>query len=355
MTKKTFNQQKERKRFIPRIVDSYKKSTTLEKATGFLSLLVLAVALVFNIGENPLNLALIAVGIFAVVNLFVYKANLTMSALILAAHISSIPYLASLYGYFNHKDGEVDSFSPFIVLSLATFAFAVLAYRFCRGRYWISLALVLLGLGFGGLITALELNLTWGVAPGVILASLMVLFRAVPWRATFRKNDNFISPTLANSSQDSLTAKLFHSKKYSVSELPNLWPLSHVAYSQKRVFLVSTFTPSKALVINKNRFYYDGAFIEPMIFEIAKTAEEWCRENKVDAKYVTTVALINNKVYFPSSDTLLSIKIAEKGKQHTEAQLHLVTPEGLDELLEQEVPHLPYKVFQSIQKTFPNG
>lgn len=355
MSKKTYSQQKERKKFFPRIIESYKKSTLLEKVVGFSSLLILAVALVLNIGENPLMLALIAVGTFAVFNIFIYKANLVMSALILAIHISSIPYIASLYGYLGSKDGEVDGFSPFIVLSLATFVFPVIAYRLCRGRYWVTLLLVLFGLGLGGLMVALALNLQWGTATGIIFAILAIAFRAIPWRATFRKNDNFISPTLANSSQDSLTKKLFEKLNYNVSELNNKWPLSHIAYSKKRIFLISTFTPSKALIINKNRFYYDGAFIEPMLFEIAKASDEWCRENKIDIKYVTTISIIHNKVYFPSSDSLLSIKIAEKGKNQSESQLHIATPKGVDEILDQEVPHLPYKTFQRLEKDFPNG
>jgi hypothetical protein len=355
MAKKTFTQQKDRKRLIPRIVESYKKSTMLEKVGGFLSLLILLTALFFNIGENPLMIVLFVTGIFAVANILIYKASLVFSGLILAVHIASIPFLSSLYAWLSPNKEEVDLFSPFAVLSFATFAFAIIAYRVCRGRYWLSLGLTLLALGLGGLLIALTLNIHWGTWPGIILASLAVIVRAVPWRATFRKNDNFISPNLANSSQDGLTTKLFTKLKYETSSLSNQWPLSHIAYSKKRIFLVSTFTPSKALIINKNRFYYDGAFIEPMIFEIAKTADEWCRANKVDSKYVTTVAIIHNKVYYPSSDSLLSIKIAEKGLNHTEKQLHLITPDGMEELLEQEVPHLPYKTYQKLEKEYPHA
>lgn len=355
MAKKTLNQQKERKRFIPRIIDSYKNSTIWEKVGGLIAVLILIGALVFNVDENPMTIALFIVGIFAVLNILVYKASLVFSGIIFASHIASIPYISGLYGYLTVSEESVDFFSPFVVISLATFVLPIIAYRFCRGRYWVSLGLVLFALGLGGIMTSLALNLQWGTAPGIILATLVIVLRAFPLKAMFRKDDNYISPSLANSSQDSLTAKLFSNVKYNTVKLSNKWPLSHIAYSKKRIFLISTFTPSKALIINKNRFYYDGAFIEPMLFEIASTADEWCRENKVDIKYVTTIAVINNKVYFPSAESLLSIKIAEKGLNHTERQLHLITPDGIEELLEQDVPHLPYKIFQNLEKDYPNA
>lgn len=355
MAKKTLKQQKERKRFIPRIIDSYKNSTLWEKLGGLTAILILVAALVFNVGDDPLSAALFIVGIFAVFNVLVYKASLVFSSVIFAAHIASIPYVSSLYGYLGATEDSIDFFSPFVIISLATFVFPVIAYRLCRGRYWISLGLVLFALGLGGIMTSLALNLQWGTGPGIILAILAIALRAFPLTAMFRKNDNFISPNLANSSQDSLTAKLFSGIKYTTVRLSNKWPLSHIAYSKKRIFLISTFTPSKTIIINKNRFYYDGAFIEPMLFEIAATADQWCRENKVDIKYVTTVAIIHNKVYFPSAESLLSIKIAEKGLNHTEKQLHLITPEGMDELLEQDIPHLPYKIFQKLEKEYPNA
>lgn len=355
MAKKTLKQQKDRKRLIPRIIESYKNSSIWEKLGGLAAILILVAALVFNVGDNPLHITLFIVGIFAVLNILVYKASLVFSSIIFAAHIASIPYVSSLYGYLGATEDSVDFFSPFVIMSLATFVFPVIAYRLCRGRYWISLGLVLLALGIGGIMTAVALDLHWGIAPGIILAVIAIALRAAPWRAMFRKNDNFISPTLANSSQDSLTSKLFHEVKYNTASLSNKWPLSHIAYSKKRIFLISTFTPSKAIIINKNRFYYDGAFIEPMLFEIATTADEWCRENKVDIKYVTTIAIVHNKVYFPSAESLLSIKIAEKGRNNTEKQLHLITPDGLEELFEQDVPHLPYKAFQKLEKDYPNA
>lgn len=355
MAKKTLKQQKDHKRFIPRIIESYKNSSIWEKLGGLTAILILIGALFFNVDENPLTVILFIIGIFAVFNILVYKASLVFSSIIFAAHIASIPYISSLYGYLGSTEDSLDFFSPFVVMSLATFVFPVVAYRLCRGKYWISLGLTLFGLGLGGIMSSVSLNLQWGIGPGIILATLAIVLRAVPWAAPFRKNDNFIPPALANSSQDSLTSKLFNGVKYNTANLSNKWPLSHIAYSKKRIFLISTFTPSKAIVINKNRFYYDGAFIEPMLFEIAATADEWCRENKVDIKYVTTVAIVHNKVYFPSAEFLLSIKIAEKGLNHTERQLHLITPDGIEELLEQDVPHLPYKVFQKLEKDYPNA
>lgn len=354
MAKKTYNQQKERKRFIPRVIESYKNSTLFEKIGGLTSILILLGALVLNIGENPLLIALFVVGIFAILNILVYKASLVISGIVLAAHVALIPYVSSLYAYLV-PEYTGDTLGPLAVISLATLVFSIISYRLCRGRYWITLGLVLFSLSLGGLMISLVLNLQWGTIPGLILAVLAVVVRAVPWRATFRKNDNFVSPMLANSSQNSLTEKLFTKLKYNIADLSDQWPLSHVAYSKKRIFLISTFTPSRALIINKNRFYYDGAFIEPMIFEIAKATDEWCRENKVDIKYVTTVALVHNKAYFPSSDVSLSIKIAEKGLNHTERQLHLVTPDGVEDLLEQEVQHLPYKTFQKLEKDYPHA
>lgn len=355
MAKKTYNQQKDKKKFKLRIGEAYRSTTLLEKAGWFLSLAILVGALALNGGGNPVWAVLGLLGIFALITLLAYKSNLIFSGLILALHIATLPYMAMMYSYITPGEYTGDVVTPLVVLGFATIVFAIIAYRFSVGRYWITLMLVLGALGLGGIFVSMALQVSWGILPGLALAVLTIIIRSISWRGLLGKDSTYISPSLANGSKDHLTKNLFQSKKYHVAEIPGYWPLSHIAYSKKRIYLISTFTPRRSLIVNKNRFYYDGAFIEPMLFEIASNADSWCKTNNIDIKYVTTVALINDNELFPTADAILGIKIAEKGSARPEGQLHLATQSGIDELEDLEVPHLPYKTFQKLEKGYPDA
>jgi hypothetical protein len=355
MNKKPFKQQKNKKRFIPRVIEGYKSTTLPEKIGGFLALVILFAALAFNSGSNPVLLVSAVAGIFAVFNLLAYKPSLMFSTLVFAVHIAALPYVSLGYSFITPGEYSGDIITPMAILALATLVFSVLAYRFARGRYWVSLLAIFIAMDYLGITISSMIGAKWGTAMALIVSALTLTARIIPWRSLFGKNEDFISPTLANGSENKHTKKLLESMGYDVQELEDKWPLSHIAYSKKRVYLISTFTPRRAIVLNRERFYYDGAFIEPMIFEIVKTANEWCREHKIDAKYVSTVALVNNSDMFPSTDSVLSIQIAEKGDNHSLGQMHLVTPAGLDELNGEEVPHFPFKLYQKLEKEYPHA
>lgn len=355
MKKKPFNQQKNRKSFFPRLAEGYRNTTLFEKIGALGAVIILCAALAFNAGSNPVLIAASILGIFVIINLIAYRASLMLAGVVFAIHIAALPYAATGYSFMMPGEYSGDIMSPLSILAFATLVFSILAYRFARGRYWLSLIFIFFSLDYLGIVLSALLGLNWGTGTALIMATVALVFRTIPWSSILRKNDNFISPTLANSSQDHLTKKLFEDKKYNVVALEDKWPLSHIAYSKKRIFLVSTFTPRRSLILNKERFYYDGAFIEPMIFEIVKTANEWCREHKIDSKFVTTVALVNNPDMFPSSDSVLSIQIAEKGDNHSLGHLHLATPLGIAELDSEEVPYFPFKAYQKLEKEYPHA
>lgn len=348
-TKKSYQSQ-EKIRFLPKLTRAYKRTTLTEKVVGFGAVGLLLASIFFNGGSNPLwAIAGFAV-IVGIINLLVYKAKLVIAGAIFAAHIAILPTVAGLYAYLRPDGPNGDIVSPIMVLLAATVFFSILAYRVCRGRYWLNLILVLFALDFGGLLVSLGMGLNWGTGTGILLALIAVVLRAIPWFNLFNKGKTVIPPDLVNSTQNQKTEKLFRKLKYKVAEVPEKWPLSHIAYSQNKIYLIATLTPKRSLIINRNRFYYDGSFIEPLLYEIAQSAEKWSLEHKIEAKHIVTVAIIHDEDFFPSSDKNLAIQVSEKGMERTAGHIYLTTPDGIKELEEVKDTRMSQKSYQSIVK-----
>lgn len=350
MNKKQSYQSQEKIRFLPKLVRSYKRTSLLEKIAGFAAVGLLTTSIFFNGGSDPLWAISGFFVLVAIINVLVYKSQLILAGAVFAAHIALLPTVAGLYAYLRPDGPNGDIVSPIIVLLSATVFFAVLAYRICRGRYWVSLLVILFALDLGGLLFSLGLGVTWGTGTGIMLAMLAVVFRSIPWHALFNKSKTVIPPELVNSTQNNETERLFRKLKYKTVNVPENWPLSHIAYSPKKIYLISTLTPKRSLIINRNRFYYDGSFIEPLLYEIAHSAEKWSLENKVDAKYIVTVAIIHDENFFPSTDKSLSIQVSEKGMERTAGHIVLATPAGIKDLETLPTNRIPQKSLQHIEK-----
>lgn len=349
MSKQPYMKQKDKRWLLPRLVNKYKQTTLTEKIAGYGSILLLFFMLTLNGGGNILWVVLGISSIILIVNLMLYQSRLIFAGLVLAFHVAFIPYAGSLYALLARGGYSGDISSPILSLSGATFLLSVLAYRLCRGRYWLSLLYTFLALDFAGLLVSISFNLNFGVFTGLVLAFGVIAFRAINWRTIFRKPDNYLHRTLVNSSQNDTTEKFMKKLGFKVKELKGTWPIGQVAYSSEGIFLISTLTPTSVIVVNKNRFYYDGAFIEPLLHKIAEESEQWSQDNKIDSKYITTVALINNDTYYPTSDDMLSISIKEKGSRQA-LGMYLTTQKGIKTIMERDPVFVPSKIIDKLNK-----
>lgn len=348
MTKQSYEKQKNR-RLFPKLINKYKETTLTEKAMAYGSILLLFVMMTLNGGGNILWVVLGILSIVLIINLMIYQSKLIFAGLVFAVHVAFLPYAAMLYAILARDGYAGESSGPIVTLSAATFLLTVAAYRFCRGRYWLTLLYVFVALDLAGLLVSISMNFTLGVLPGLVLAIAVIVFRAINWRSVFRKPEGFISRKLVDGSQDDITEKFMKKLGFEVKPLKGTWPLGQVAYSSEGIFLISTFTPSSVIVVNKNRFYYDGAFIEPLLYKLAEEGSKWSESNQIDTKYVRTIALINNKTYYPTTDKMLSIDIKEKGSRKTMG-MYLTTQDGVKTIMERDSTYVPVKVLAKVSK-----
>lgn len=349
MSKQPYMKQKDKRWLLPRLVNKYKQTTLMEKLAGYGSILFLLAMITLNGGGNILWVVLGVASIILMINLMLYQSRLIFAGLVLALHVAFIPYAASIYALASPGGYTTDLATPILVLSLSTFILCVLAYRFTKGRYWVTLLYTFAALDLIGLMVVASTGLSFGAVPGLVLALAVIVIRSFKWGTVLRKPDNYLSRQLVNKSQDDITEKFMKKQGFNVKKLEDKWPLGHVAYSSEGIFLIATLTPSSVMIVNKDRFYYDGAFLEPLLHRIAEESEQWSQSHQIDTKYITTVALVNNEAYYPTADNMLSISIKEKGSRNAMG-IYLATQKGVKTIMDNEQTYVPKKILEKVSK-----
>lgn len=347
--KKSFTQQKKRS-FIKKVTDAYKSTTLWEKLASFGAILLISVAVFFNTKNNPLLVAVALVTMFALFNLFVYKTRILLTSIVIALHITALPYVASIYsGLIDTYIGDV--LGPLVVISMFTFILSVIAYRTCRGRYWVTLIILYLAIDIMAPLVSILFSLYWGTWMALIMGTIALIIRTINWRALFSRKKAIISTRLINGSQKDRTKALLEATGNKPFELNGYNPIEAVRIIKDQAELITTLTPKKPIIFNDNRFYYDGEFIEPLLFDIAEKASDWSRKNKISRDNITVVVLIHDVDKFPSSDLWLAVKVSEKGSNNNVGNLLFTTPEGLKDYHKfyGQKP-IPEKTLKRIQK-----
>lgn len=326
---KSFDQIKKRG-FFKKIGDAYRRTTLLEKLASFGAILLFLTVIIFSSGSNPLQIIIVVVSAFVLFNLFVYQTRLLLTSIIIAMHIAVLPYVSYIYSALV-PDYTGDAITPLVVLSMLTFFFSVVAYRLCRGRYWLTLVYLFFTIDFIAPLISVVFHLQAGTWPAVIAGIAVIVIRSISWRGLFNKKQPVISTQLINGTLDEETRELIQSDNSQAFRIKSYRPLDVVRIVGSKAEIIVPMTTKKPIIINKNRFYHDGAFIEPLLFHIVSQATLWSMKNKIAGNDIVVVALIHNESHFPTSDKWLSVKIAEKGSRHNFGNLILATPEGLKE------------------------